>query len=316
MKKFLRYLAWSVAAIVVLAVGASFVLARMAASRYETEWTVHNADFPIPFPLAGNELAASTQPEADALEAAIRRGQHLVDSRVGCKGCHGGDLGGAAIVDVALVGHWIAPNLTAGAGSVVEGYTANDWDRAVRHGVRRNGQTSSMPSQDFLNLSDHELSDIVTYIRSMPAVDRDLGPVRFGPVFNYLVATDPNLMIAFKLDHNKPHAVEPPSAAPGAELGAHIAQVCSGCHGANFSGGKLAGDPNMPIVANLTPHESGLRDWTEEDFIRALREGKRKDGTDISPMMPWRAYAQMTDTEIRALWAYLETIPAVEKGAR
>ena len=308
MKKFLRYLACGAAAIVLLAACANFVFARMAASRYQTEWTVHNADFPIPFPLAGDE--------AEALATAVRRGQHLVDSRAGCKGCHGSDLGGGAVVDIAFVGHWIAPNLTTGAGSVVRGFTANDWDRAVRHGVRRNGQTSSMPSQEFSNLSDHELSDIVAYIRSVPAVDRDLGAVRFGPVFNYVVATDPKLMTAFNIDHNKPHATEPPPEAPTVELGEHIVQVCSGCHGANLSGGKLAGDPNMPIVANLTPHESGLLSWTEEDFVRALREGKRRDGSDINPMMPWRAYANMSDTEIRAIWAFLRTVPAVEKGVR
>jgi hypothetical protein len=48
--------------------------------------------------------------------------------------------------------------------------------------------------------------------------------------------------------------------------------------------------------------------------MRALREGKRKDGTAISTMMPWKAYEQMTDTEIKAVWAYLRTVPALEKG--
>ena len=72
----------------------------------------------------------------------------------------------------------------------------------------------------------------------------------------------------------------------------------------------------MPIVANLTPHETGLRDWTEGDFIRAMREGKRKDGTAISGFMPWKAYAQMGDAELRAIYAYLRTVPAVDKGNR
>lgn len=72
----------------------------------------------------------------------------------------------------------------------------------------------------------------------------------------------------------------------------------------------------MPIVANLTPHESGLKGWTEEDFIRALREGKRKDGSAISEYMPWKAYGQMSDAELKAIWAYLQTVPAAEKGER
>lgn len=208
----------------------------------------------------------------------------------------------------------MAPNLTSGDGSVTKGFTANDWDRAVRHGVRHNGQTSSMPSQDFGNLTDRELSDIVAYIRSVPPVNRDMGPVTFGPVFAFLIASDPKAFVAFRIDHDKPHAVEPPVEAPSVELGQHIVQVCRGCHGPQLSGGKLAGDPDMPIVANLTPHETGLKSWGEGDFIRALREGKRKDGTEISTRMPWKAYGQMTDPELKAVWAYLQTVPPVEKG--
>ena len=71
---------------------------------------------------------------------------------------------------------------------------------------------------------------------------------------------------------------------------------------------------DMPLLANLTPHETGLKGWTESDFIRALREGKRKDGSDISRMMPWQAYGRMTDTELKSIWSYLQTVPPLEKG--
>jgi mono/diheme cytochrome c family protein len=331
MRKVLKYTAWVLAAIVVVAVAAGLWAYQVATGRYETQWTVHKADFPIPFPLKDDELAAlradriaagasATDPlagvdlQAVALERAIRRGKHVVDSRTSCNGCHGNDFGGGTIIDLALIAHWVAPNLTAGEGSVTKGFTANDWDRAVRHGVRHNGHTSSMPSQDFVNLSDHELSDIVAYIRSMPPVNRDLGAVKIGPLFAWVIATDPKVLVAFTIDHDKPHAVEPPVEAPSVELGQHIVQVCRGCHGPQLSGGKLAGDPDMPIVANITPHETGLKSWSESDFIRALREGKRKDGTAISKMMPWTAYGQMTDTELKAVWAYLRTVPAREKG--
>jgi cytochrome c553 len=133
-------------------------------------------------------------------------------------------------------------------------------------------------------------------------------------VFAYVIATDPKVFVAATIDHGKPHAVEPPAAAPNAEFGQHIVQVCRGCHGQQLSGGTLAGDPEMPVVANITPHETGLKSWSEADFIRALREGKRKDGTAISKMMPWQGYGQMTDTELKAVWAYLQTVPPREKG--
>ena len=331
MKRVLKYMAWTLATIIVIALVAWFVAYRVAMSRYEKSWTVHTAGFPIPFALGEDELAAlradriaagasaqdplaGVDMKATALERAIWRGQHIVESRTLCGGCHGADLGGHSIVDIAFVGHWVAPNLTLGEGSVTRGFTANDWDRAVRHGVRHNGQSSSMPAQDFANLSDHELSDIVAYIRSVPPVNRDMGAVKLGPVFVFLIATDPKAFVASTIDHDKPHVVEPPVEEPSVELGQHIVQVCRGCHGPQLSGGKMGGDPDMPIVANLTPHESGLKSWTESDFIRALRDGKRKNGTAISPMMPWQAFGKMSDTELKAAWAYLQTVPALEKG--
>lgn len=219
-------------------------------------------------------------------------------------------------MDEPMVARWIAPNITTGKGSVTIGYTASDWDHAVRHGLRRGGLTSTMPSIDFVNLSDHELSDIVAYIRSMPPVDRDPGKVELGPVFTVMLALDKGPLAAFGMDHLKPHSVDPPPAAVNAEFGAHLVQVCRGCHGANLSGGKLQGDPNMPIVANLTPHETGLGGWTEADFTRALREGKRPDGRDLSPYMPWKAYGNMSDTEIQAMWAYLQSLEPIDKGER
>jgi mono/diheme cytochrome c family protein len=249
-------------------------------------------------------------------ERAISRGKRLIETRVGCNGCHGDDFGGKVLVDSPIVGYWAAPNLTSGEGSVTRGFTASDWDRAVRHGVRRNGQSSSMPSDEFVNLSDHELSDVVSYILSRPPVDRASEPVKLGPVFAFLVAFKPATLPAFAIDHAKAHAVEPPAEAPTIEFGEHIVQACRGCHGAQLSGGKIPGDPNMPIVANLTPHETGLRDWTEADFFRALREGKRKDGTDIKIQMPWQQFGKMSDVELKAVWAYLRTVPPLPKGSR
>ncbi len=333
MKKLLGLLGRILLVIVVLAAGFYAWAWWTSSNRYDKQWTAHEAIFPIPFPLAEADItvfreeriaagAAAEDPLAGvdldevALSRAIDRGKHLVDSRVSCNACHGKDFGGGVIVDVPIVGRWVAPNISTGKGSVTLEYTAADWDHAVRHGLRKGGRSSSMPATDFVNLSDHELSDIVAYIRSMPPVDRDLGPVKFGPVFTIMLATDPKALSPFNIDHGKAHAVEPPVTEPTAAFGEHLVQVCRGCHGNNLSGGKLKGDPNMPIVANLTPHETGLKDWTEADFIRALREGRRKDGSAISEYMPWRAYGQMGDAELKAIWAYLQTVPAEQKGKR
>ncbi len=333
MRKPIRILGGSLLAIAGLAVVAWGVAWGVAKSRYDRQWFTHEASFPIPFPLSESDFAvireeritggasakdplAGVDLESLALVRAQERGKHLIDSRVACSACHGADFGGHVIIDVPIVGRWVAPNITGGAGSVTRGYAASDWDHAVRHGLRRGGLSSSMPSVDFVNLSDHELSDIVAYIQSRPKVDRDPGRVRFGPVFSFLIAMDSIPFSASQIDQRKVHPVEPPDTAPTAEFGEHLVQVCRGCHGEHLSGGKLKGDPNMPIVANLTPHESGLKDWTEADFIRALREGTRRDGSAINEAMPWKAYGQMGDAELEAIYAYLRTVAPLPKGNR
>ena len=67
-----------------------------------------------------------------------------------------------------------------------------------------------------------------------------------------------------------------------------------------LSGGRVAGPDNLPPAANLTP--TGLGSWTEKDFVRALREGRRPDGSAINEFMPWRSYASMSDLDLQALW--------------
>jgi len=331
MRRVLRIVVWVVVVLLVVGAGTLITARVIAGRRYNTTWVTHEVSFPIPFPLTPTELetlraerVAAGAPAADPLPGmdlqtaartrALARGEHLIKTRVGCDGCHGADFGGKAIVDQAIVGYWAAPNLTNGEGGVTGGFSPADWDRAVRHGVRHTGQSSSMPCEEFVNLSDHELSDIVAYIRSRPPVNRTIKPIRIGPVFSFIVGFGADALPAFRIDHRAPHEVEPPVEAASVEMGEHIVQVCRGCHGEHLSGGKIAGDPNMPIVANITPHETGLKGWTEADFFRALREGKRKDGTDIKPQMPWKTYGQMNDVELKGLWAYLQTVPPVPKG--
>lgn len=333
MKKLLKILGWSLVAIAGFAVVGYAVAWSIARSRYEREWVAHEVDFPIPFPLDAAELeamraervadgAAPDHPlegvdlRAVALDRAVARGERIVTVRAGCNGCHGADFGGRTLIDEWFIGYWAAPNLTSGKGSVASDFDASDWDLTVRHGLRHNRRTSTMPSVDFTNLSDRELSDVVAYIRSKPAVDNDLGPTRFGPVLAWVFATNPDFLATFDIDHAAAHAREPPVAAAPEEFGRHLVQVCRGCHGPGLSGGRIQGDPGMPFVANLTPHETGLKDWSEADFVRAFRQGRRPDGSVISEYMPWKQYGRMSDDELKAMYAYLRTVAAREKGNR
>jgi mono/diheme cytochrome c family protein len=75
-----------------------------------------------------------------------------------------------------------------------------------------------------------------------------------------------------------------------------------------------SGPWGVSFAANLTPDpETGvLRDFTEEQFIRTLRTGRHQgQGRPILPPMPWPVYGNMTDDDLKAVFAYLRQIPAV-----
>ena len=67
---------------------------------------------------------------------------------------------------------------------------------------------------------------------------------------------------------------------------------------------------------NLTPHDDGLAGWTYDRFAEVLRTGRRPDGTPLrSPMAGVIGYTrQMTDLELRALWAYVSTLAPLATG--
>lgn len=254
-------------------------------------------------------------PEA-ADSAAVERGRYLVDSAFSCKVCHGPDLGGGVVIDNFPIGRLWAPNLTAGRGSVIEGFTPTDWSRSIRHGLHRTGRRLFlMPSEDFFSFSDDDIGSVVGYLKTLPPVDRDNEGISLGPVGRVLLLTGEVDFAFNKIEH----AAARPDAVPGATLewGRVLGTACIGCHGPGFSGGVIpGGDPSWPEARNLTRHDTGLKNWTRADFATALREGRRRDGTAIRPPMPWQTYAGLTDADIDALWLHLQSVTPREHGNR
>jgi mono/diheme cytochrome c family protein len=224
------------------------------------------------------------------------------------------------MVDAFPIGRLLGPNLTLGKGSRTADFTPRDWDRIVRHGVLRDGHGAVMPAEDFQHMSDQELSDIISYIRSLPPVDNTVPKSTFGPLGKVLVATGKmRLSAAVIPSHTAPHQVRPPEEAVSTEFGQHLASVCMGCHGPDFSGGPIAGgDPSWPPARNLTPDATGLKGWTYDQFVAALASGQRPDGTVLrAPMTLMTSYGKsMKDVERRALWAYLQSLPPVSKAVQ
>src|SRR5262245_4670736 len=74
-----------------------------------------------------------------------------------------------------------------------------------------------------------------------------------------------------------------------------------------------SGDWGVSFAANLTPDmNTGLGIWTEDMFIAALKQGKHMGkGRPILPPMPWNWYGQLPDEDLKAMFAYLKSIPAI-----
>jgi mono/diheme cytochrome c family protein len=316
MKKVLKVLGSVVALLVLMAVG-FYVWAGMRVTDLRARTiATHAVAFPVPFPLTAAETDALPAPEdADsaALARAVESGRHLLESRYVCTECHGANLGGGTMIDDPAIGTLFGPNITQGRGSVVLDYGPADWDRAVRHGVAPSGRPTLMPAQDFQLMSDQELSDLLAYIRTLPPVDNEVAPIRVGPIGRVLVATG---QIPFAADiipsHAAPHSTRPPEDAASVDFGRHLSGVCVGCHRADLSGGPIVGgDPSWPPAGNLTSHADGLAAWSYDDFVRAMRAAKKPDGSDLLPPMAavTNFTRNMTDTELQAIWLYLESLP-------
>lgn len=250
--------------------------------------------------------------------ATLARGEYMVRAIVKCAECHGQDLGGQLFFDGGPLGTFHTPNLTKGSGGVGSVLSDADFVTAIRHGVGPGGyKLKFMPSSDWVKLSDDDVAAVVAYVRSVPNVDRATQPSSVGPLGRALyIAGQLPLFESEMIDHANVTRTNPVAGVTAA-YGEYLANIggCTGCHGPTLSGGKIPGTPpDLKPAANLTPE--GIGHYKEADFFRALREGKRPNGTAIDPFMPVNATKLMTDDDIRAVYAYLKTVPAKPFGGR
>jgi cytochrome c553 len=225
--------------------------------------------------------------------ASIREGRRLAAIR-GCPGCHGAQLEGSVFSEDFLEGRYVAPNLTR----VAAEYTAPEMARAIRHGVRANGEGLwAMPSPMFYHLSDRDVGLIIAYLRAAPTVEGGYNyEFRPGPLVRWGLLTGEWWAIPDDVEQLGPRfgPLEPNDTI---SFGQYLAKTsCTECHGNDFTGQDAT--PDLAIVAA----------YTFDDFSRLMRAGRALGGREL-PMMSGVArsrFSHFTPREIAALYAFLQ----------
>lgn len=295
MKKVLKWIGIILAGLIGLLVVAVVVLYALASYRMNRTYEVQAA-------------AISIQND----EAALERGKYLVENVSVCLECHEKDLGGKFFFNDPTIGQIYSSNLTLGVGGVGASYTDEDWVLALRHGIGPDRKALFvMPSQNFYYYSDEDLGAIIAYSKTLPPVKRESPAPQLSFMANILFALGAlGQFPAEIIDHEVPRPVAPQRAAT-AEYGEYLsyAATCRDCHGPELNGGQAG--PGEPYAPNITPG-SQLSEWSADDFITTMRTGVNPTGKRMIEFMPWSSYAGMTDDDLRAIWLYLQSLPALE----
>jgi mono/diheme cytochrome c family protein len=267
--------------------------------------------------------------------AVIARGRYLVSGPGHCAECHGAperQADRAAGREIPLsggfefklpVGIFRVPNITSDLDTCIGRLADGDIARVLRYGVRADGR-GMLPFMPFADLADDDLMAVISYLRSLPPVRHQVQPHAVNALGRIVKA----FVITPKGPSAPPPATMPPAETPayGRYL-AHNVANCVGCHtrrdmrtgafaGPLFGGGGIIESVTAPerkfVTPNLTPDArwGWTASWPEEVFIARFKQGLVRTG---SPM-PWNAFKNMSEGDLRALYRYLRTVKPVEGG--
>lgn len=234
--------------------------------------------------------------------ALVARG-HYLTTILGCNTCHGENYAGQTYVDAPPF-QINPPNLTSGRGGVGQHYDADEWERAIRHGISYDHRSFfMMPSADYANLSDEDMAAIAAFLETLPPVDNELPPpVVLRPLGRVIVTASGMKSMAELIDHTAAHPTTVRAGAT-ADYGKYLASLtCMGCHGQDLEGGPSP-DPAGPEVPSLSASSA----WSVGEFHTAMRTGQRPGGVMMDEhFMPWPTFGRMSNDEITAIHLFLQ----------
>jgi mono/diheme cytochrome c family protein len=162
-------------------------------------------------------------------------------------------------------------------------------------------------------MSDADLGAVIAYIQSLPPVDNPLPPRRVELLGRMMLGAGMfPPFAADQIDHSLPPH---PAPAPGAttEYGQYLAHTCTECHGSQLNGIPF-GPPGQEVPSPNLTRGGEMVVWSEADFINTMRTGITPTGRVLGEDMPWKYYGRMTDDELKAVWRYIQSLPALPQG--
>jgi mono/diheme cytochrome c family protein len=267
----------------------------------------------------------------------IQRGSYLANHVLACMDCHSkrndaefaaplieGTLGqGGEKFDQSLgfPGVYYAANITpAGIGTLTDG----EIFRAITTGVAHDGHAMFpvMPYQAYGKLDKNDIEDVIAYLRTLKPITNTVIPAQSDFPMSIIINTIPQKAVLTTI----------PSSDDSLAYGKYLftAAACHDCH-TPFDKGKydetkfLSGGREFQLPtgriysANITPdEETGIGFWSKESFVNQFKQyrdstvmhRKLKAG-EMQTIMPWTAYAGMTDKDLAAIYTYLKTVPAI-----
>ena len=261
--------------------------------------------------------------------ARLERGRYIVEGPAHCFQCHSeldwqnrgaqpkkGKRGAGTVFIEDGMDWLIAPNITPDRETGAGAWTDDQFARAIREGIGHDGRRlfPMMPYMNFRSMSDEDLASVVVYVRSI------------NPVRNQLAKTViPEPAKAAVPPHQPLLASVPgPDMSDPVARGQYLVTLgnCLACHTPMndkgpimqlaFAGGvKFKGPWGEVTSANITPDASGISYYDEAMFVNTLRTGQ-VGARKLNSIMPWGYFRNMTDEDLKSIYAYLRTVKPVQ----
>jgi len=304
-------------AVILLLVGGFYAFVSVGSSKSL------DSEYPVP------ELTVESN------ETMLEHGRYLVYGPAHCAHCHSPIDQVAALergeeVDMtggfafALpIGTIYSPNITPDKETGIGNLSDGQIYRMLRHNIRHDGQMC-IDFMPFCNMSDYDIKSVIAYIKSRPAVKSQ----RYESEYNFLGKTVRTLVLkpSEPTGQLTEYIKRDSSVAYGQYLCESVAN-CRGCHterdlksgeyiGEPYAGGfKFGPDASTGgwtfVTPNITPDKDNgiITYWDEQQFIDRMRNGRVHQ---YSPM-PWGPFSRLSDSDLKAIYRYLQTVPPVAR---